>query len=107
VRCLQECDHYWAEVTNGMYWFGRKHTLADVLRSGTVTRESLLQFFDAYLTAAGPQRRKFSSQFYGKGRRYVKATAAGGSGAAPVVVGEPVEFRRSLPLYPVPQFAPV
>jgi hypothetical protein len=33
---VQECGHYWAEVTNGMYWFGRKHTIADVRRARTV-----------------------------------------------------------------------
>lgn len=84
-----------------MYWFNRKATLASVLRAGAVTRESLLQFFDAFLGASSPQRRKFSAQFYGKGKRYVKP-----ADTSAVVVEEPVQFRRSLPLYPVPKFSP-
>jgi hypothetical protein len=85
-----------------MYWFDRKPTLASVLRSGAVTRVSLLLFFDAYVSASSDQRRKFSSQFYGQGKRYIKPTAENVE-----VVENPADFRRSHALMPVPKFVPV
>lgn len=100
---VKECDQLWTEVSNGMYWFGRKPTLAKALRSGAVTQSSLLLFFDEFVGACSPLRRKFSSQFYGKGKRYVNPV---GSGAVEVVE-EPVEFRRAHSLMPVPKFTPV
>ena len=87
-----------------MYWFQRKTTLAAALRSGVVTRASLLQFFDRYVSAASAHRCKFSSQFYGQNKRYIKPAAA--TGVAVEVVKEPVQFRRSHALHPVPDFAP-
>lgn len=79
-----------------MYWFDRRATLAAVLRSGSVTVQSLVRFFDAYVAQASAQRCKFSSQFYGAGKHYVK-TAAGVH-----VVQDPSVFRRSQVLLPVP-----
>lgn len=98
---LQECDQYWGEITNGMYWFDRRATLAAVLRSGSVTVDSLVQFFDAFVAQTSTRRCKFSSQFYGAGKRYIKAAAG------MQTIQEPCVFRRSQVLLPVPDFAPL
>ena len=103
---FQECEQHWAEIKTGMYWFGRKPALAAVLRSGAVTAHSLLQFFDAFVSTTSAKRCKFSSQFYGKGQRYVKSVVESGQ---PVVeiIADPSLFRRAHSLLPVPDFSPV
>ena len=101
----QESDQHWAEIKNGMYWFGRKPALAAALRApGAVTAATLLQFFDTFVAASSATRCKFSSQFYGADKRFVKSSA----GAAAVeLVRDPALFRRSKALLPVPDFAPL
>lgn len=98
----QECDFYWAEVTNGMYWFERRVTLAALLRSGQVTVDSLLAFFDTYVSAASAHRTKFSSQFYGKGKGYIKS-----ADAKVHKLEDPSAFRRAQTLRALPKFAPL
>lgn len=98
----QECDFYWAEVTNGMYWFERRATLAALLRSGKVTVDTLLAFFDTYVAAASAQRTKFSSQFYGKGKGYIKSTDE-----KVQKLEDPSAFRRAQTLRALPKFAPL
>ncbi|KAJ1414617.1 Metalloenzyme, LuxS/M16 peptidase-like protein, partial [Ochromonadaceae sp. CCMP2298] len=99
----QEGEQLWAEVKSGTYWFARKTVLAGVLRGeggvGGATLPALLSFFDRFVQAS-PLRSKFSSQFYGKGTRYVRAEEG------VELVGEPSAFRRSHSLMKVPAFAP-
>ena len=85
-----------------MYWFQRRTTLAALLRSGAVTVDSLLQFFDTYVSAASAQRTKFSSQFYGQGKRYVKS-----ADAAVQKVSDPNDFKRAHAFRALPKFAPL
>ena len=89
-----------------MYWFGRRQALAAVLRSGVVTAQTLLLFFETYIARESTKRCKFSSQFYGKGQRYLKAAVEDG---LPIVevIADPSLFRRTHALLPVPDFSPV
>jgi len=85
-----------------MYWFQRRTTLAALLRSGAVTVDTLLQFFDTYVSADSAQRIKFSSQFYGQGKHYVKP-----ADAAVQKVHDPNDFKRAHAFRALPKFAPL
>jgi len=104
----QESNQHWAEIKNGMYWFSRKATLADVLRSGAVTLSSMQMFFDKYMHPTSSQRCKLSSQFYGKGKCYVTPAASGPNttNTRVHIIEDPSTFRRSMGLFAVPPFAP-
>jgi hypothetical protein len=116
-RILQEANNHWNEIKNGMYWFDRKPTLASWLRTGEATQAALVQFFDRFLLASSPTRTKFSSQFFGKDKAFVKLSTAvhadnddAAAAAKPVVVvvvQDPCLFRRTQSLLPVPAFAPL
>lgn len=102
----EETEHYWAEIKNAMFWFPRKHVLANVLRSEVFSATGcLLEFFDRFISASARTIIKYTSQFYGKSAKYVKSQCS--SAAVAVVITDPVLFKRSMPLDPVPIYTPL
>ena len=109
----EETEAYWHEIKSAMFWFPRRHVLAKVLRSEAFsTSAHVLEFFDRFIAAtastsssSSSSRIKFSSQFYGKSCRYVKAQSV--QPQQVVVVHDPSLFKRSMPLDPVPVYTPL
>ena len=95
----QESTRFWNEITSANYLFDRKERLAKHLK--TVVLSDVLNFFDTYLSASSPRRRKCSSQFFGKGTKYPRALAH----KDVVLIKDPALFRRSMPLASVPTFS--
>ena len=96
----QESSNYWGEIKTATYLFDRKARLAKYLRS--VTLEECLDYFDQYFAVGGADRRKCSSQFYGKGTKYPKTS----SDPAVVIIKDPSQFKRTMALEPIKSYTP-
>ena len=99
-----ESGNYWEEIKSNLYLFDRKERLANYLRN--VKLSDCTEFFDRYISAHSAERRKSSSQLYGKGTKYPKATATAiDTGAKKIVIiKSPTEFKRSMTLEPLRTF---
>lgn len=67
-----------------------------------MTLAHVIAFFEQFVLASNPCRRKFSSYFYGKGRKYPSSssvTSIAGSKEV-VVIKDPSAFKRTMPLMP-------
>ena len=54
----QQTDRYWGEIGVRRYVFHRRFQVADEQKG--LTKKDLLEFFDTFLAANSPQRRKLS-----------------------------------------------
>lgn len=88
----QESTRFWNEIISANYLFDRKERLAKHLK--TVVLSDVLNFFDSFLSASSPKRRKCSSQFFGKSTKYPRVLAHKNI----VLIKDPASFRRSMPL---------
>lgn len=95
----QESTRYWNEIKNETYLFDRKEQLSSYLTSATLS--DCLLFFDKYFAQQSGDRRKCSSQFFGKGTRYPKATSLDKN---VVIISDPSAFKRTMTLLPVEKF---
>jgi insulysin len=93
----QESSQYWEEIKNATYLFDRKERLALFLC--TVTLEDCVVFFDRHISKGSSERKKCSSQFFGKGTRYPKTVAEN-----VVLIKDPTEFKRGMSLQPIKIF---
>jgi insulysin len=59
-----EAAYYWEEVSSHKYMFDRRLALARLIRQ-TVTKATVLQFFDRYLLKGGSHRAVLSLRIYG------------------------------------------
>jgi len=96
----QESSRYWEEIKSGSYLFDRKKQLAAALQATPVAalHEALLLLFDS-LVLKSSHRKKFSSQFFGKGANSNNASDEKKPEA--VVVRDAADFKRSLQLHSV------
>ncbi len=83
---------------NQSYQFQRLQVLADHVK--TLTKEKILQFFDKYVAASAPNRRKLCVQVFAK--QHVEKM---GDEVADnvLLVTDPAAFKRSMSLYPLPK----
>ena len=95
----QESMRHWEEIKNAFYLFDRKERLAKHLRN--VKLSDCTEFFDLYIAAQSGERRKVSSQLFGKGSKYPKSEA----GTNRVIVKNPIEFKRAMSLEPMCTFS--
>ena len=91
----QESARYWEEIKSATYLFDRKERLAKHLRS--VDLSECLKFFDLHLSASSAERRKCSSQFFGKGTKYPTVPEKSNT----VVVKNAAHFKRTMSLEPI------
>jgi insulysin len=96
----EESSQHWSVITNRSYRFHRLREIAAAARR--VSRQEALQFFDRYLLASSPHRRKLSVQIFGAKhveRQQKEAVAKEGA----VVIEDPSEFGRHQWLFPSPK----
>lgn len=83
---------------NGSYSFRRLQDVAEEVKS--ITKERVLVFFDKYIAASGPCRRKLCVQVFAK-QHHEKMAEPVEDGI--VVIQDPAEFKQSMSLYPLPK----
>lgn len=94
----EESSRYWHVITNQTYQFRRLQMLADLAK--TLKKEGIVQFFDKYVAANGPCRRKLCVHVVAKQHSDEASSKAGKEGV--VMIEDPADFKRSMPLLPMP-----
>ena len=61
-------------------------------------------FYRTFLLSNSPQRKKFSSQFFGKNTKMSKNPVDNHSNKEIIVIQNPAEFKRNCVLIPVPLY---
>jgi hypothetical protein len=107
MNTFQEARRLWSEISTGTYFFTRREKYAEYV--ATISRQDLLAFYSTFLLPASERRRKFSSQFYGAGRKYPCRTAASASAAGSgerkqVLITDPSAFKRASALRAVTSY---
>lgn len=108
----QETRWFSAELTKGTYLFDRGQRLVALLRrEGLYSVQKMQEMFDKYFGLQSAARTSFSSQLFGKNRRVpTKAEALAAfdaEGRTNVTIVEDImEFKRRLPLLPLPSHLP-
>jgi hypothetical protein len=99
----------WSEISKGLYLFNRKKIQAALV--SRITLEDLLLFYRTYLLPSNT-RTKFSSQFFGKGKRISRLVGTGTDGVGGsdlkqeqkteiIVIEDPIKFKQTASLRPV------
>ena len=88
---------YWGVMMRKSYHFQRLQELAAHVK--TLTKEKVLQFFDKYVAASAPHRRKLCVQVFAK-QHAEKMSDPVASDV--VLVKDPNSFKRAMALYPLP-----
>jgi insulysin len=96
----EESSKHWSVISNQTYRFQRLQEIAAEARD--LSLDDVLRFFDRYLLAQSPFRKKLSVQVFGKNHQdSLDADAGPANGVA--VIREPHEFRNTQALYPLSQ----
>jgi len=95
----EESTKYWGVISNQTYRFRRLEEIAE--EAEKLTKLDVIRFFDRYLHAKSPYRRKLSIQVFGKNHADI-LDKQNDSGSSPLVIDDPKAFCQSQPLYPVP-----
>jgi len=93
----EESTRYWHVMMNQSYQFQRLQKLAEHVK--LLTKDRVLQFFDKYIAASAPNRRKLCVQVFAKQHAEKMGDAVPES---VVLVRDPALFKRSMSLYPLP-----
>jgi secreted Zn-dependent insulinase-like peptidase len=88
---------------NQTYNFRRLQQIAEHVK--VMTKERILRFFDKFVAASAPCRRKLCVQVFAKQHEEKMTTVPVEDGI--VVIENPAEFRRTMALYPLPPKADV
>lgn len=83
---------------NQSYQFQRLQRLAEHVK--ILSKEKVLQFFDKYVAASAPNRRKLCVQVFAKQHAEKMEDAVADN---IVLVKDPALFKRSMSLYPLPK----
>jgi insulysin len=104
----EESHRHWELITNQSYHFSRLQDIAALIR--TLTLEDVMQFFDRYILASSPHRRKLSVHMYGKAHmeelQAVEQADDQDQGDHGIIVC-PNEFGRKRPLFAAQEVAPL
>jgi insulysin len=96
----EESSKHWSVISNQTYRFQRLQEIA--AEAQVLELNDVLRFFDRYLLAQSPYRRKLSVQVFGKNHQdSLESDASPSDGVA--VIRQPHEFRNVQPLYPLSQ----
>jgi insulysin len=98
----EESSKHWNVINNQTYQFRRLHQIAQEARR--LTKVDVLRFFDRFVLAKSPYRRKLSIQMFGKGSEpkrieLLKTEPTGGENE-PFLIKCPDEFVRTQCLFP-------
>lgn len=88
---------YWRVMTRRNYDFLRLQKLADETK--TLSKQKVLQFFDKYVAASAPNRRKLCVQVFAKQHAEKMEDPVAND---VVVVKDPSAFKRSTALFGLP-----
>ena len=96
----EESSRYWHVILNKTFDFERYQKIADYVKKHT--KLQILRFYDKYIATNAPCRHKLCVHVVAK--QHQDATKEDGAGEASAVctVEDPVEFRRSMPLFSLP-----
>ena len=98
----EESSRYWHVIMNQSYQFTRLQDIAQHVK--TLTKDRVLRFFDKYVALNAPCRHKLCVHVFAKQhqeRMGQKAKLEGVDADNVVIVNSPVEFKRSMPLFPL------
>jgi secreted Zn-dependent insulinase-like peptidase len=96
----EESSKHWSVISNQTYRFQRLQEIAAEARD--LSLDDVLRFFDRYLLAQSPFRKKLSVQVFGKNHQE-SLDADAGPAIGVAVIREPHEFRNAQALYPLSQ----
>jgi len=96
----EETNRIWQEVQSGRYEFQHAKKQADAVRA--LVKADVIAFFDRFIAADAPLRRKFSAQTYGSPFPIPEGGSDGADGATgkPLLVEDAAVFKSSRPLMP-------
>ena len=100
----EESSRYWHVILNQSYQFTRLQDIAEHVKS--LTKERVLRFFDRYLALNSPNRRKLCVHVFARQHQERMGQKAKLDGVDPdsiVLIKDPVEFKRTMPLFPLPK----
>eukprot|EP01121_Diplochlamys_sp_Union-15-3_P012400 TRINITY_DN3708_c0_g1_i4.p1 TRINITY_DN3708_c0_g1~~TRINITY_DN3708_c0_g1_i4.p1 ORF type:complete len:951 (+),score=168.25 TRINITY_DN3708_c0_g1_i4:43-2895(+) len=95
----EETKRYWREIINPhLYQFDRAIKEVEVIKK--LKKQDMLEFYDKYISPDSKERRKLSSQVFGKGFSMVPNEEAKKNPDV-VVIEDKRAFKRSMPLFPL------
>jgi secreted Zn-dependent insulinase-like peptidase len=83
---------------NQTYHFTRLKEIAEYVKA--ITKDQVIMFFDKYVAALAPCRRKLCVQVFAKQHQERMASEVGDG---VVLIENPEEFRHNMMLYPLPK----
>lgn len=89
---------YWSVMMKRSYNFQRLQQLATHVKN--LTKAKVLQFFDKYVAASAPSRRKLCVQVFAKQHAEKMNDPVADN---VVLVKDPKSFKRTMVLYPLPK----
>ena len=100
----EESSRYWHVILNQSYQFTRLQDIAEHVKG--LTKERVLRFFDRYLAPKAPCRRKLCVHVFAKQHQERMGQKANLDGVDPdsvAMITDPVEFKRTMPVFPLPK----
>ena len=98
----QLASEHWSEINSGRFDFRRSEREAAALQS--ITLQDILAFYDRYLLAQSPVRRKLTVRVYPNALDNSNATELRITDAESVLIGDDVvRFKQTMELYPTQQ----
>jgi len=95
----EESSRYWHVIGNSTYDFARYQKIADHVKKHS--KLQVLRFYDKYIATKAPRRNKLCVHVVAK--QHQEATPSEEAQIEEsIIVGNPVEFRRSMPLFSMP-----
>ena len=96
----EESSRYWHVILNKTFDFERYQKIADYVKKHT--KLQILRFYDKYIATNAPCRHKLCVHVVAKQHQDTTKEDGAGETRAVCTVEDPVEFRRSMPLFSLP-----
>jgi len=94
----EESSRYWHVILNKTYNFRRLQQIAEHVKE--ISKRRVLRFFDKYVAASAPHRRKLCVQVFAKQHEELMKEEVDSD---TIVIEDPSSFKSSMPLYPLPK----
>ena len=94
----EESSRYWHVILNKTYNFRRLQQIAEHVKE--ISKRQVLRFFDKYVAASAPHRRKLCVQVFAKQHEELMKEEVDSD---TIVIEDPSSFKSSMPLYPLPK----
>lgn len=102
-RLSDRTSRFWGEISSGDMLFNRADFEINALRN--VKKSNVVDFFDRFIGASAPDRRKISTHVYGCDHQIPQDKPMGrtpqNASRRVRVVADPIAFKLSMPTYPV------